>query len=141
MIRITDDIALDEREISFAFIRSSGPGGQNVNKVSSAVQLRFDVAHSASLPERVRRRLRMLAKNRITREGVIVIEARRHRTQEKNRRDARLRLIRLIRQASVEPKKRKATAPSPKARAERLAAKRRRSLIKRRRGAVRSDED
>jgi ribosome-associated protein len=141
MIRITDDIALDEREISFDFIRSSGPGGQNVNKVSSAVQLRFDVTHSPNLPEDVRRRLRRLAKNRINKDGVMVIEARRHRTQEKNRSDAQLRLIRLIRQAAVEPRKRKETAPSKQAKAARLAAKRRRSLIKRQRGAVRPDED
>src|SRR4051812_49851874 len=103
MIRITDDIAIDEREIDESFVRSSGPGGQNVNKLATAVQLRFDVRGSPSLPDDVSARLQRLAGRRLTREGVLVITAQRHRTQERNRQDALDRLVELIRAAAVAP--------------------------------------
>src|ERR1700674_2864086 len=103
MIRITDHIAIDESELSETFIRSSGPGGQNVNKLATAVQLRFDVRHSPSLSAEVRARLELLAGRRLTRDGVLLITARRHRTQERNRDDALARLIALIRAAAVAP--------------------------------------
>ncbi len=131
MIAITDSISLDEDELQWEFIRASGPGGQNVNKLSSAVQLRFDVLHSPSLPEGVRRRLMQLAGRRMTQAGILVIDARRYRTQEANRQDALQRLSALIRKASAQPKTRKATHPSAAARAARLEEKRRHSVIKR----------
>src|SRR5437899_7257985 len=112
MIRVTPHIAIDESELSESFIRSSGPGGQNVNKLSTAVQLRFDVRHSPSLPGDVRARLERLAGRRLTREGVLIITAQRHRTQERNREDARERLIELIRQAAVQPVRRRPTRPT-----------------------------
>jgi ribosome-associated protein len=130
MIRITDAIAIDERELEERFIRASGPGGQNVNKLSSAVQLRFDVRHSPSLPDDVRDRLERLAGNRLTRMGVLVITAQRHRTQERNRADALERLRELIRRAAVAPVPRKATRPTAGARERRLESKKRRSRIK-----------
>ncbi len=136
MIRITPQIALDEAEIQLQFVRASGPGGQNVNKVSSAVQLRFDVAHSPSLPEDVRERLMRLAGNRLTNDGEVVIEAQRFRTQECNRQDAIKRLVELIRQAAVKPKPRVATKPTKASRLRRLESKQRRSSVKRGRGAV-----
>lgn len=136
MIRITPQIALDEAEIQLQFVRASGPGGQNVNKVSSAVQLRFDVAHSPSLPDDVRERLMRLAGNRLTNEGEVVIEAQRFRTQERNRQDALGRLVELIRQAAVKPKPRVATKPTKASRLRRLESKQRRSSVKRGRGAV-----
>jgi ribosome-associated protein len=131
MIRITATIALDEREIAESFIRSSGPGGQNVNKLATAVQLRFDVRHSRSLPDEVRVRLEKLAGRRLTRDGVLVITAERHRTQERNRQDARERLVALIRQAAIRPKLRRATKPTAGSRERRIKAKKRRSGIKR----------
>ena len=131
MITVTDQLSLDEDEIRWEFTRASGPGGQNVNKVSSAVQLRFDVRHSSSLPEMIKERLMQLAGRRITQEGVLVIDARRYRSQEANRQDALRRLIALIRKASVRPKARKATHPSTAARAARLEKKRHRATIKR----------
>ena len=103
MIRITDTIGIEERELDERFVRASGPGGQNVNKLSSAVQLRFDARRSPSLPDDVRLRLERLAGRRLTRDGVLVIMAQRHRTQERNRQDALDRLIELIREASVPP--------------------------------------
>jgi ribosome-associated protein len=130
MIRITDAIAIDERELEERFIRASGPGGQNVNKLSSAVQLRFDVRHSPSLPADVRERLERLAGNRLTRTGVLVIIAQRHRTQERNRADALERLRELIRRAALAPVPRKATRPTAGARERRLDSKKRRSRIK-----------
>lgn len=136
MIRVTSSIAIDEKELRFAFKRSSGPGGQNVNKVSSAVQLRFDVARSPSLPDRVRDRLIALAGSRATKDGVVVIDASRHRTQERNREDALARLIALIRAAARRPKRRFATKPTRVSRERRLEQKQRRSKTKRGRGRV-----
>lgn len=133
MIRITDTIAIGEDEIKEEFIRASGPGGQNVNKVASAVQLRFHVALSPSLPEGIRQRLMRLAGRRITKDGVLIIEARRFRTQEGNRRDALNRLVGLIHQAAEKPKPRLKTRPSAVSRERRLKAKHRRSEIKRQR--------
>ncbi|HXC26720.1 MAG TPA: alternative ribosome rescue aminoacyl-tRNA hydrolase ArfB [Stellaceae bacterium] len=131
MIAINDDLALDERDISETFIRASGPGGQNVNKVASAAQLRFDLRGSVSLPEPIKARLARLAGSRLTEDGVIVITARRFRSQERNRADARERLVALIRQAAEPPKPRRKTRPSTGQRAERRAAKGRRSALKR----------
>jgi ribosome-associated protein len=135
MIPINHDLALDERELSETFIRSSGPGGQNVNKVASAAQLRFDLRNSPSLPEPVKARLGRLAGSRLTEDGVIVITARRFRSQERNREDARERLVALIRRAAEPPKTRRKTRPSAAQRRERLAAKARRSALKQRRNA------
>ncbi len=135
MIRITPTIAIDESEISERFVRASGPGGQNVNKVASAVQLRFDAGHSPSLPDDVRQRLMRLAGRRLTQEGVLVITAQRHRTQEANRRDALDRLIELIRRAAEPPVPRRPTKPTAASRRRRIETKRRRSALKRSRGA------
>jgi ribosome-associated protein len=134
MIRITPALALNESEIEERFIRSSGPGGQNVNKVASAVQLRFNVRHSPSLPGGVRARLERLAGRRLTLEGVLVITAQRHRTQEANRRDALDRLVELIRRAAEPPVPRKPTKPTRASRRRRLDSKTRRGTLKRLRG-------
>jgi ribosome-associated protein len=131
MIRITAEVSIDEREIEENFVRASGPGGQNVNKLSTAVQLRFDVRGSPSLPAQVRERLERLAGARLTREGVLVITAQRHRTQGRNRDDALSRLIELIRRAAVVPKPRRPTKPSRAARERRVESKKRRSGEKR----------
>jgi ribosome-associated protein len=128
---VTRTIKIDESEIEETFVRASGPGGQKVNKTATAVKLRFDVARSASLPEDVRRRLLQMAANRITQEGVLLIDARRFRTQEQNRRDARDRLVALIRMAAREPRLRRRTRPSAAAKRRRLQRKKRRSEIKR----------
>src|SRR5690349_25111238 len=112
MIAITDTLALDDTEISESFIRASGPGGQNVNKVASAVQLRFDARRSPSLPPEVRERVERLAGQRLTQDGVIVITAQRFRSQERNRQDALARLVALLRRAATPPRPRRPTAPS-----------------------------
>lgn len=130
MIRITPRISLAESEITMEFVRSSGPGGQNVNKVSTAVELRFDAANSQSLPPEVRSRLIKIAGKRVTSEGVLIIEARRFRTQEKNRGDAIERLTGLIRKAAVEPVKRRKTRPTYQSKEERIKSKKRRSRVK-----------
>jgi ribosome-associated protein len=130
MIRVTPDIDIDEREIDENFVRASGPGGQNVNKLSTAVQLRFDVRRSPSLSGEVRTRLERLAGSRLTRDGVLVIIAQRHRTQARNRQDALDRLIDLIRQAAVRPVKRRPTKPTKASRERRIEGKKRRGGIK-----------
>ena len=135
MIVVTPRITIDDSEISERFMRASGPGGQNVNKVASAVQLRFDARQSPSLPEDVRVRLMRLAGRRLTHEGVLVITAQRHRTQEANRRDALDRLLELIRRAAEPPVPRRPTKPTAASRRRRLEGKSRRSVLKRSRGA------
>jgi ribosome-associated protein len=130
MIRITDQISIEEAEFEESFVRSSGPGGQNVNKLSTAVQLRFDVRHSPSLPNDVAVRLMRLAGKRMTKDGVLVIIAQNHRTQERNRAEARDRLAALIQQAAVAPIKRKATKPTKAARERRIESKKHRASIK-----------
>jgi ribosome-associated protein len=140
MIRVTDSIAIDEGEIAESFVRAAGPGGQNVNKLATAVQLRFDVRRSPSLPPEVRQRLERLAGRRLTTEGVLVITAQRHRTQERNREDARARLVELIRRAAVPPVPRRLTKPTGASRERRLETKQRRSKIKRLRGARPGEE-
>jgi ribosome-associated protein len=139
MIRITDQIALDENEIEESFIRSSGPGGQNVNKVSSAVQIRFDARRSRSLPDAVAIRLMRLAGSKLTQDGVIVITAQRHRDQARNRVDAVERLADLIREASIPPVPRRATKPTKASKERRLEGKAKRSGIKSMRGGVKFD--
>jgi ribosome-associated protein len=131
MIRVTAHIAIDDNEIEESFIRSSGPGGQNVNKLATAVQLRFDVRHSPSLSDDVRARLETLAGRRLTRDGVLVLTAQRHRTQERNRQDALDRLIELIRQAAVRPTPRRPTRPTKASRERRIEHKKRRGSVKR----------
>jgi len=130
MIEITPSLAIEESEIEESFVRASGPGGQHVNKTSSAVQLRFDARRSPSLPNEVALRLMRLAGSRLTREGVIVIQAHGHRSLKRNREEALDRLVALIREAAVAPKARRATRPPPAAKERRLATKERRSAVK-----------
>jgi len=133
-IAVTQHISIDEKELQFDFIRAAGPGGQKVNKSSSAVQLRFDVLRSPSLPEEVRARLIRLAGRRLSEEGVLVIEAKRFRSQDRNRRDAIERLCSLIRKAALKPRRRRPTRPGGAARERRLQEKKRRSALKKQRG-------
>jgi len=141
MIHVTPTISIDESELTFEFVRSSGPGGQNVNKVSTTVQLRFDAAHSPAIPPAVFERLRAVAGRRMTKDGVVVIRAGRYRTQEGNRQDALARLVDLVARASKPPRQRRKTRPTRASRERRLDEKRRRGDAKRRRSPVRGDED
>ncbi|GEO97764.1 alternative ribosome rescue aminoacyl-tRNA hydrolase ArfB [Methylobacterium haplocladii] len=138
-LQCTPQIAIDEGELEENFVRASGPGGQNVNKVASAVQLRFDVRRSPSLPNAVALRLMKLAGRRLTDDGVIVIDARQHRTQERNRADARERLAALVAEASVPPKPRRPTQPTLASKTRRLETKSRRGAVKRLRGDAGGD--
>jgi len=141
MIRVSHSIVIEDREIELEFVRSSGPGGQNVNKVATAVQLRFDALGSPSLPQRVKDRLPRIAGRRMTSDGVVLIDARRYRTQERNRQDAVDRLVKLIRRASERQKPRRATKPTRASRERRLSEKKRRGKIKRDRGKRPSTDD
>src|SRR5512142_1824819 len=134
MIPVTKTIALQDDEIDLQFVRSSWPGGQNVNKVSTAVQLRFDVGNSPSLPGDVRTRLIRLAGRRVTQDGILLIEARQFRTQERNREDALVRLTELVRKAAEKPRPRKKTKPSKAAAERRIESKKRRGETKKQRG-------
>jgi ribosome-associated protein len=140
MIEVTKGLAIDEREVDLAFVHASGPGGQNVNKATTAVQLRFDVRNSASLSETVKERLIQLAGSRATQDGVLIIRAQRFRTQEQNRADALQRLVALVQQAARPPKRRRKTRPPAASRRRRLQNKRRRGEIKRLRGRVRHED-
>ncbi len=139
MIRVTNRISLDERELEESFARSSGPGGQHVNKTELAVQLRFDVRNSPNLPDEVRARLVRLAGSRLTLDGVLVLFADRHRSQQRNREDAQERLLELIREAAVPPVPRRATKPTLGSKKRRLESKGKRSEVKRLRGGPKDD--
>jgi ribosome-associated protein len=140
MLRVTPAIEIADAELEERFVRASGPGGQNVNKVATAVELRFDAAHSPSLTDEIRTRLRAIAGSRMTADGVLVIDARRFRTQADNREDARDRLASLIRQAAVRPRRRRKTKPSAAAVERRITSKRQRAETKQRRTRVGRDD-
>ena len=141
MIRITPDIAIHEKELTFEFIRASGPGGQNVNKVSTAVLLRFDVRASGGIPPEVKPRLKPLAGKRMTGDGTLVIKAHRFRKQEQNRQDAVERLVRLLQAAAVKPKRRIKTRPTKAAKERKLGAKKHRGRLKKLRKKVAAGEE
>ena len=140
MIQINSRLAISENEVEESFIRASGPGGQNVNKVSSAVQLRFDVLHSPTLPKEVRVRLIRLAGKKMTRDGVLVITAQRHRSQDHNRKDALERLVDMIKLAAIRPTLRRPTTPTRASRHKRLAVKKLRGSVKKLRREQPSDD-
>ena len=140
MIRVTPDIVIHEKELTFEFVRSSGPGGQNVNKVATTVQLRFDVGASEGIPVAVKRRLKSLAGKRMTEDGVLIIKAGRFRKQDQNRQDAIERLVRLIKAAAVKPKKRIKTRPTKAAKERKLANKKHRGQLKQMRKKVTSND-
>ena len=140
MLQVTPSIVIDDSEIEERFVRASGPGGQNVNKVATAVQLRFDAGRSRSIDDEVRARLMAIAGSRMTADGVLVIDARTFRTQAQNREAARERLVELLRHAAVKPKRRRKTRPSGASRLQRLESKRRRANTKQGRRGVAGDD-
>jgi ribosome-associated protein len=140
MLQITDRLTIDERELEERFVRASGPGGQNVNKVSTAVELRFDVGRS-SLPDDVKARLVSLAGSRMTSDGVLVVDSREHRTQAMNREAARARLVAFVQQAAIRPRRRRPTTPGKAAKERRLVGKKQRSTVKSGRGRIRGSDD
>ena len=141
MIQVTETLFIDDSDIEFDFVRSSGPGGQHVNKASTAVQLRFNVRQSDTLSEEVRDRLKRIAGKKMTEDGILIIKANRFRSQDKNRKDAMARLIEMLQQATVKPRPRRKTRPSRTAKERRISAKKKRSEIKRWRRGVKISED